>query len=137
MDIVRNSSADDYIVSFWTREKRKNGEFPPPENRLETLLAKYPYKFPCHGKQELKWHICRVSSTEDLEQLWMHKSGSWLEHHNLWHGSHWLKDLARTAIDTRLFARPDAGSCRDNYHRWKNETKNLEGQLSGHENPLL
>ena len=80
MNVVKQSSAEEYLLSFWTREKRKpGGELPLPEKMLETILGEYPYKFPGEGKTELTWHICEISSVQELEQLWMHKCGDWLE----------------------------------------------------------
>jgi hypothetical protein len=142
MNIIRASSADEYLESFWTRDHRppKCGDFPEPAKRLEAILRPppkgFPYKFPFEGKTEVSWHICQISSVSELEQLWMHKSDDWLENHNLWRGSHLLKDLARTSIDTDFFVVDrDRGSCRKNYDTWK--PKGMKGQLDGHEKPML
>jgi hypothetical protein len=136
MEIIRASSADEYLLSFWTRQREKDGEFPPPEKRLKTLLGKYPYKFPCDGKKEVTWHICRLSSVTDLEQLWMHKSDDWLETHGFKDSQLWLKDLAETALKGQFFdGNTDAGQ-RKNYDKWK-KAQTLKGQLDDHQRPLL
>jgi hypothetical protein len=139
MEIVRASHADEYLLAFWTRESRpgKNGEFPPPDKRLERILGKYPYKFPCEGKKEVSWHICRVSSVAELGQLWMHRD-DWLTKWRIEEWSHWLKDLADIVQRNKFFERPteDQGSVRENYDNWKKE-KTLKGKLDDHEKPLL
>jgi len=139
-EIVGSCTADDYLLSFFTREKNQkkwHGEIPPLEKRKETLLANWPSKFPFKGEREATWHICQICTVEELEQLWMHKHGDWLEKHDLWHGSHWLGDLAKTAIETGFFQnsnKRDTGQYK-NYCRWKD--KKLHGQLDGYEKPLL
>jgi hypothetical protein len=66
----------------------------------------------------------------------MHKSGDWLERHGLWRNSHYLGDLAQTAIDTRFFLDSrDRGSCGRNYDHWKQF--GLTRQIDGDEKPLL
>lgn len=67
----------------------------------------------------------------------MHKSGDWLQKHNLWRGSHWLGDLAKAALETGFFKNEnnqDTGQYK-NYYRWRG--KKLQGQLDGYEKPLL
>ncbi len=138
MKTVRSSSADEYLESFWKREHRppKCSDLPEPKKRREAIRQKFPYKFPFDGSKEVTWHICQVSSVSELEQLWMHKSGDWLDKHKLWRGSHLLSDLARIAIDTKFFVLDqDRGSCRKNYDDWK--IKGLNGQLGGDDKPLL
>lgn len=69
MMIVKPSTSDDYLLSFFTREKDKGlwlGEIPPPDKRKKTLLEKWPYKFPFEGKREATWHIFRISTVEEL-----------------------------------------------------------------------
>ena len=135
MTIVGPCTADDYLLSFWTRQRQKDGEFPPKDEMRETLLRKYPCKFPFEGKKAATWQICRISTQEELENLWMHKSGDWLEGHGLWRSSNRLGDLAKTAIDTDFFCRYLHTGQYKNYHRWKD--KSLRGQLDGHEKPIL
>jgi hypothetical protein len=138
MKIVKPSTENDYLLSFFIREHNKRRcEIPPPEKRRETLLKKWPSKFPFEGEKELTWHICRISTVEELEQLWMHKHGDWLEKHDLWRGSHWLGDLAKTTLEMGLFKNKnyqDTGQYK-NYYRWRDTE--LKGQLDGHERPLL
>jgi hypothetical protein len=137
MTIVGPTTADEYLLSFWTREQTKGATFPPtPEARLEAILGRFWYKFPSEGKSNLAWYVCRISSAYELGQLWMHKSDTFLSDKGLWPSSLWLKDLARKAIDTRFFDRmDDIGSCGKNYRKWKSAS--LDGQLNGHERPLL
>ena len=136
MEIMRPSCDDEYLLSFWTRQREKDGEFPPPEKRLETILGKYPYKFPCDGKKEVAWHICELSSVTDLERLWLHKSGDWLDKHGFKDSQLWLKDLARAALKSQFFhGNPHTGQ-RKNYDKWK-KAQTLKGQLDDHERPLL
>jgi hypothetical protein len=143
MTIVEPCTADDYLLSFWTRQEEKSKregwqeEIPPPEKRKETLLANYRSKFPFEGKREATWHICQISTAEELEQLWMHKHDSWLENHGLWRGSNWLGDLVRAALETGFFKNKNNQheSPYKNYHRWRDTE--LHGQLDGHEKPCL
>jgi hypothetical protein len=143
MTIVKPCTENDYLLSFWTRQEEKSKregwqeEIPLPEKRKETLLARYPYKFPFEGKREATWHICRISTVEELEQLWMHKSGDWLENHGLWRGSNWLDDLANAALETGFFKNKNNQNEGPyvNYDRWRD--KELHGQLDGHEKPML
>jgi hypothetical protein len=140
MMIVGPCSADDYLLSFWTRQVNKKGwrgEIPPPEKRKEILLENWPYKFPFKGKREARWHICRICAVEELKQLWMHKSEDWLEKHSMWRGSHWLGDLTKAALETGFF-KDKNNQCESlfkNYHRWREAE--LDGQLAGHEKPML
>lgn len=141
MKIVKPCTADDYLLSFFIREKNQGkwrcGEIPPPEKRRETLLEKWPSKFPFRGEREATWHICEISRVEELEQLWMHKHEDWLEKRGLWRGSHWLCDLTKTALEIGFFKEKkndDTGQYK-NYYRWKG--KELHGQLNGHEKPML
>ena len=140
MTIVGQCTADDYLLSFWTRQKKKGGwqgEIPPPEKRKETLLANWPYKFPFEGRREVTWGICKISTVKELEQLWMHKSGDWLENHDLWRGYNWLCDLAKAALETGFFKNKNNQyeGPYINYHRWRDTE--LHGQLDGHEKPML
>jgi len=137
MNIIKPSSAEEYLDSFWVRESRKSCRaVPPPEKQQAILLQHWPYKFPFEGKRDVIWHICQIPSISELELLWMHKSGPWLDDHRLWRGSHSLVDLAQAAIDTRFFTQHhDRGSCGKNYDRWT--VTGLKGQLDGHESPLL
>ena len=67
----------------------------------------------------------------------MYKHEDWLEKHDLWRGSHWLSDLAKAALETGFFKNKnnqDTGQYK-NYYRWRD--KKLQGQLDGHEKPLL
>jgi hypothetical protein len=137
---VRPSTADEYLGSFWARQIAKcPGEYqPPPDKRLERILGRYPHKFPCEGKRQVAWHIGKVSSPQELEQFWMHKSDTFLERFGLWTysgQSHWLRDLARAAIGIGFFERTDTGRCGDNYRLWKGSS--LKGRLDGDEKPLL
>lgn len=139
MNIVRESHADEYLHSFWTRESRpgKNGEFPPPNERLTRILGRFPYKFPCEGKKEISWHICQISSVPELGLLWKHKD-DWLTKWGIEASSHWLKDLADIVQNGKFFEKPkdNQGSVRDNYDHWKAD-KTLKGKLDDHERPLL
>lgn len=140
MTIVEPSTTDDYLLSFWTRQEKKRGwqgKIPPPIKRKEVLLENWPYKFPFEGKKEVTWHICQISTVEELEELWMHKSGSWLETHGLWCGSNWLGDLAKVALKIKFFENKDNQSegPYKNYQRWRN--RELQSQLDEHEKPML
>ena len=136
MEIVRPSSEDEYLLSFWSRQREKNGEFPLPEKRLETILGNYPSKFPCDSRKEVAWHVCQLTSVTDLEQLWLHKCDNWLDTHGFKDSPLWLGDLARAALTCQFFhGNTDTGQ-RKNYDRWK-RANTLKGQLDDHEKPLL
>ena len=139
MNIVRASHADEYLLSFWTRESRpgKNGEFPPPQERMNRILGKFPYKFPCEGNKEISWHIGEITSVPELGQLWRIRD-EWLRKWDIVEWSHWLKDLAEIVQKGKFFEQPknDQGSVRDNYDRWK-AAGTLKGVLDDHEKPLL
>jgi hypothetical protein len=131
-------TADDYLEAFWTRQKSKNDHEDIPtsaESRLEAILGRYPYKFPCEGQRELTWSVCRVSSVEQLGSLWMHKNDDFLTVNQLLPGSQWLKDLAKKAINTKFFDKPKIGSCGINYREWKGTS--LKDRLANTDRPLL
>lgn len=140
MNIIRESTPDEYLVSFWAREVRKppGCRFPTTEaDRLHEIIGRHPYKFPCDGKRETSWHICEISSVAELELLWMHKSDTWLVDQRLWRGSRWLKDLAQAARDTGFFRNTANArwSQYSHFHEW--QSVGLKGRLDGHERPLL
>ncbi len=140
MTIVKPCTENDYLHSFFTRERNNGkwqGPIPPPEERKGIMLDKWPYKFPFKGERKATWHICRISTVKELKQLWMHKSGDWLENHDLWRGSNRLGELVKAALETEFFENKN-NQCEGpykNYYRWKDT--GLQGQLDGHEKPML
>jgi hypothetical protein len=112
--ILRESHEDEYLLSFWTRESRpgKNGEFPPPQERLMRILGKFPYKFPCEGKKELSWQVAEISTLSELGQLWRNRD-EWLKKWGIEEWSHWLKDLAGFVQKGKFFEKPKnrSGKC--------------------------
>ena len=140
MTIVKPCTENDYLLSFFIREKNKGGwqgQIPSPEKRKGIILEKWPYKFPFEGQREATWYVCRIATVEELKQLWIHKHGDWLENHGLWRGSNWLGDLVKAALETGFFKNKN-NQCEGpykNYYRWR-ETE-LQGQLDGHEKPML
>ena len=128
---------NDYLLSFFTREQKKGEPMPERDKMKEIMLEKWPYKFPFYGRRNASWNIVKISRIEELEQLWMHKSGEWLETHGLWRGSNFIKDIAKTAIETNFFnesKNQNTGQYK-NYIQWKKT--GLKGQLDGHNKPLL
>ncbi len=67
----------------------------------------------------------------------MHKADTWLEDQKLWHGSHWLKDLARSALDTGFFKNGDNARWSQYMHFQEWEAGGLKSRLDGNERPLL
>ena len=152
MTIVRSCTPEEYISSFWMRERQKhpNCQIPATEKeKKEVMSRKWPHKFPFDGNREFTWQICRIDTQQDLENLWIHKSGPFLEDHGLWTGStkqgctlsgkilfcENLGNLAKMAIETNFCGGdPNTGQYK-NYLRWKD--KHLAGQLDGDQKPML
>src|SRR5579884_4479401 len=140
MRITGPSTEEAYLEAFWDHQIAKggwDGPMPAPADRKRIILDKRWGKFPYDGKRELTWHLCDIETVNDLEELWMHRHGTWLEDRKLWRGSNRLTDLARAAQETGFFTNPNnqhTGPYK-NYQRWRNGE--LRGQLEGNEKPTL
>lgn len=161
MKTVGACSRDDYITSFWERERlkskpecRKNPSCAIPQTlgeKEQKMLKCCPYKLPDKPDTEFIWQVRRIGSQKELGDLWTHKDGDWLERHGLWEDSgefgvslggkrlprQRLAVYARKAIEGDFFGREsnrDTAQFR-NYHNWKG--KSLAGVLSKDERPML
>lgn len=145
MKTVRQCEPDEYLMSFWLRQivvNRKRDALPPPCRLKADLLQKYPYKLPYNGATEATWEICEVSTIQELEQLWMKRSGVWLAEKRLLLDPNasgaFLGELTARAHETRFFANHadnhDTGQLKT-YLRWR--PTGLAGVLDSYERPLI